>query len=77
MDLVAKEELNIKETKDSMLILNNCILNIVKNTFSELLIYSLSAVHPEKNPCQLLLQIWKTDFQNLHYNKNKLILFPW
>lgn len=57
MDLVDKEELNIKETKDSMLILNNCILNIVKNTFSELLIYSLSAVHPEKNPWQLLLQI--------------------
>lgn len=38
LDLVDKEEFNIKETKDSVLILGNCILNIVKN--------SLSAVHP-------------------------------
>lgn len=46
MDLVDKEELNIKESKASVLILDNCILNIVKNKFFELLIYSRSAVHP-------------------------------
>lgn len=46
MDSVDKEELNSKETKDSVLVLDNCILNIVKNKFSELLICSLSAVHP-------------------------------
>lgn len=46
MDLVDKEEFNIKETKDSMQLLDNCILSIVKNKFSGLLIYSLSAVHP-------------------------------
>lgn len=46
MDSVDKEELNSKETKDSVLVLDNCILNIVKNKFSELLICSLSTVHP-------------------------------
>lgn len=48
MDLVDKEELNIKETKDSVLILDNCTLNIVKNKFSELLNYSLSDCAPLK-----------------------------
>lgn len=46
MDLVDKEELNIKETKDSVLILDSCILNIVKKQIFWASELQFSAVHP-------------------------------
>lgn len=54
MDLVDKEELNIKETKDSVLILDNCILNIVKKQIfwaSELQFFSCAPLKIHVNHC--------------------------